>query len=86
MTDPSEEEIEAYTSYVQRKEEAHNAYHQDCLAESKAVVSLDLEKILQFPRLETTKQTFYKSRFVLRNMCFFLLKAPSKGIVFAGLS
>ena len=62
MTDPSEKEIEAYTSHVQRKEEAHNAYHQDCVNESKSVVSFDLEKILQFPRLETTKQTFYKSK------------------------
>ena len=70
--DPSEEEVEEYTAHVLRKNEAYNAYHADCQDNSKVVVSFDLEKILQFPRLETTKHTFYKSRLVLRNMCFFI--------------
>ena len=58
--DPSEEEVKEYTAHVLRKNEAYNACHADCQDNSK-VVSFDLEKILQFPRLETKKQTFYKS-------------------------
>ena len=83
--DTSEEEVEEYTAHVLRKNEAYNAYHADCQDNSKVAVSFDLEKILQFPRLETTKLKFYKSPLVLRNMCF-LYRATSKGIVFAGLS
>lgn len=42
------------------------------MGEDHALVSYDLEQILQLPKLANTKQAFYKSRLVMFNLTFFL--------------
>ena len=49
----------------------------------KTVVTFDLQQILQYPKVKGAKQSFYKSRMVLYNLCF-LLKIPNRGTVTVG--
>ena len=49
----------------------------------KTVVTFDLQQILQYPKVKGAKQSFYKSRMVLYNLCF-LVKNTKKVIVTVG--
>ena len=75
---PTLAQTERYEQHIVSKDECKLAYNIDIEDPSKTVVSFDLQQILQFPKLKNTKQTFYKSRMVVYNLCFFI-KNTSKG-------
>ena len=70
--DPSEEETVRYEAHIISRDEAYLSRQLDIEDPSKVVVSFDLQQILPFPKLRSSKQTFYKSRMVLYNLCFFV--------------
>ena len=75
---PTEAETELYERHIMNKHEAYTALLIDSEDPSKTVVSFDLQQILPFPKLSTTKQTFYKSRMVCYNLCLYV-KSTKRG-------
>ena len=75
---PTEAETELYERHIMNKHEAYTALLIDSEDPSKTVVSFDLQQILPFPKLSTTKQAFDKSRMVCYNLCLYV-KGTKRG-------
>ena len=71
---PTQEERERYEGHVENKRQSYQAREWDLECPISTVVSFDLQQILPYPRLRDTKQTFFKSRMICYNLCFFISK------------